>query len=36
MKLDEIQASKPKKVARLDDYIFDEVPSRDMLDLEVS
>eukprot|EP00439_Symbiodinium_sp_Y106_P074232 s519_g14.t1 len=35
-KLDEIQASRPKKIARLDDYIFDEVPSRDISDSGVS
>ena len=31
-KLDEIQASRPRKIARLDDCIFDEVPSRDISD----
>ena len=35
-KLDEIQASRPRKIARLDDCIFDEVPSRDISDSGVS
>ena len=35
-KLEEIQASRPRKIARLDDCIFDEVPSRDISDSGVS
>ena len=35
-KLDEISSSRPKKVARLEDYIFDDIPSREISDSGVS
>ena len=35
-KQEEISASRPKKIARLDDFLFDDIPSREIADSGVS